>query len=69
MQDRKIYNRLLIVEDEPDIAQILKSGLERVGYQVDAFTDPREALSQFKADYYDLFLLDIRMPHEWLRTF
>lgn len=33
------------------------------GYNVDAFTDPREAISHFKADYYDLFLLDIRMPH------
>lgn len=58
-----MHTRILFVDDEPDIAKILKKGLGKEGYQVDAFTDPREALSHFKTDYYDLFLLDIKMPH------
>jgi DNA-binding response OmpR family regulator len=54
-------NRILLVDDEADIAKVLKSGLGKEGYQVDAFSDPREALAHFKPDYYDLLLLDIRM--------
>jgi len=55
--------RILLVDDEPDIAKVLKLGLRMEGYQVDAFTDPRDAISHFKADYYDLLLLDFKMPH------
>ena len=53
--------RILVVDDEPDIAKVLKIGLGKEGYHVDAFTDSREALSHFKPDYYDVLLLDIRM--------
>jgi two-component system copper resistance phosphate regulon response regulator CusR len=58
-----MYNRLLIVDDEPDIATPIKKALETAGYQVDVFTDPTEALAHFKQNHYDLLLLDIRMPH------
>ena len=54
--------RILLVDDEPDIIGILKVGLEDNGFKVDAFTDPQEALSSFKASAYDLLLLDVRMP-------
>ena len=54
--------RILLVDDEPDILAVVKIGLEKNGFQVDAFKDPMEALSHFKVDYYDLALLDIRMP-------
>jgi DNA-binding response OmpR family regulator len=54
--------KLLLVEDEKDIATVLKTGLEKKGYEVDAFNDPSEALSKFRANYYDVLLLDIRMP-------
>src|SRR5919198_3076498 len=53
---------ILLVDDEPDIIEILKVGLEDNGFKVDAFTDPQEALSSFKASAYDLLLLDVRMP-------
>lgn len=53
--------RILIVDDEEDVAGSLRMALSRQGYEVDAFTDPNEALRQFKPDYYDLLLLDIRM--------
>jgi CheY-like chemotaxis protein len=41
---------------------MLKIILEQCGYSIDIYNDPIEALGNFKADYYDLILLDIRMP-------
>ena len=55
-------NRILIVDDEPDIAQVLKMGLEDNGFSVDAYNDPLDAISNFKAGSYDLLLIDIKMP-------
>jgi len=54
--------RILIVDDEPDITIALKLYLEIQGFQVDAFTDPGNALAQFKAGFYQLLILDIKMP-------
>ena len=54
--------RILLVDDEPDITSSLKMGLERKGFQVDAFNDPRKALKEFKPNVYDMIFLDIRMP-------
>jgi DNA-binding response OmpR family regulator len=55
-------NRILVVDDEPDIAQVLKMGLEDNGFAVDVYNDPLDVISNFKADSYDLLLLDIKMP-------
>jgi two-component SAPR family response regulator len=55
--------RILIVDDEQDIALTLGEGLSEVGYDVKAFNDPALALSEFKAGIYDLLLLDIKMPN------
>ena len=54
--------RILLVDDEPDIATTLARGLSLQGYSVDAFSDPTAALSNFKAGRYDLAILDVRMP-------
>ena len=54
---------LLVVDDEPDITLPFSLGLEDNGFVVDAFNDPLEALSSFKDDFYDLLLLDIKMPN------
>jgi len=54
--------KILLVEDEEDIAKSLKAGLERKGFQVDTFTDPTQALAKYKPHAYDLLLIDIRMP-------
>ena len=54
--------RLLVVDDEPDIAAVLKAGLEREGFEVDAFNNPLEALDKFKPGMYDMVMLDVRMP-------
>jgi DNA-binding response OmpR family regulator len=55
-------NRIAVIDDEPDIAEILKRGLEQNGFSVDAFTDPENALRKFKPGAYDLMIIDIRMP-------
>jgi len=55
-------NRLLLVDDEPDIIFTFKKGLEANGFVVDAFIDPVLALSNFKPGVYGLLLLDVKMP-------
>ena len=54
--------RLLLVDDEHDITVVLKRGLESHGFEVTAFNDPAEALSNYAPGKYDLVLLDVRMP-------
>ena len=54
--------RILIVDDEHDNSSIFKIGLEDAGFEVNAYSDPELALSAFKPDFYDLLILDIRMP-------
>jgi DNA-binding response OmpR family regulator len=60
--NKNYKQRILIVDDEPDITTALKMYLEIQGFQVDAFTDPVNALVQFKAGVYQLLILDIKMP-------
>ena len=54
--------RILIVDDEHDNSSIFKIGLEDAGFEVNAYSDPELALSAFKPDFYDLLILDIKMP-------
>ena len=54
--------RILLVDDEKDIVTVLKASLQKNGYEVDGFSDPRAALANFKKGHYDLVLLDIKMP-------
>jgi CheY-like chemotaxis protein len=64
------YKRILIVDDEPDVAMTLKLGLEssndddnkKSKFEVYSYTNPVEALSEFKPNFYDLLLVDITMP-------
>jgi two-component system, OmpR family, response regulator ChvI len=56
--------KILIVDDEADITFTLKEGIEKSGsFSVDTFNDPQLALSNFKSGYYDLLIIDIRMPN------
>jgi DNA-binding response OmpR family regulator len=41
---------------------LCKLALEYYGFKVDTFNDPQEALSNYKPGYYDLVILDIKMP-------
>jgi DNA-binding response OmpR family regulator len=53
---------ILIVDDEIDITLAFKKGLESDGFLVDTYNDPLTALLNFKSDFYDLLLVDVRMP-------
>lgn len=55
-------NKIFLVDDEHDIALAFSLGLQSNGYRVDKFTNPMEALTNFKANIYKLALLDIKMP-------
>ena len=50
------------MDDEPDITNVLKKGLERHGFAVNTFNDAQAALASYQPMYYDLMLIDIRMP-------
>jgi DNA-binding response OmpR family regulator len=54
--------KILLVDDELDIAMTFKLTLESTGFTVNAYQDPLIALSKFKPGYYDLVILDIKMP-------
>jgi two-component system cell cycle sensor histidine kinase/response regulator CckA len=56
--------KLLVVDDDSDIVRVLKMGLLKNRFLVEAFTNPEEALQSFKshAERYCLMLSDMRMP-------
>jgi len=55
-------SRVLIVEDEPDIRELVVHHLKREGYQVSVAASGEEALRQVQASPPDLVLLDLMMP-------
>ena len=54
--------RILVVDDEPDVNFTIKLVLEDEGFEVDRFDSPQLPLSSFKPKFYDLTLLDIKKP-------
>ncbi|MGC2572026.1 MAG: response regulator [Candidatus Nitrosopolaris sp.] len=58
----EIGKRILVVDDEPDVCFVLEMFLDENGFVVDSYQDPLLALKRFKADLYNLVMLDIRMP-------
>ena len=54
--------RLLVVDDDQDVTLTLRATLQKVGFEVVSFNDPVLALKRFRPRYYDLVILDIRMP-------
>jgi DNA-binding response OmpR family regulator len=55
-------NRILIVEDDPAVAQSLKAGLERDGYAITWKANDSDAVAYAQDRQPDLILLDIRLP-------
>ena len=54
--------RILVIDDEPDVNITLRKVLEKNGFIVDSYENPFLALENFKPHYYDLLILDIKMP-------
>ena len=54
--------KILLIDDEIDITYTIKSILEDRGFEVDTYTDSFLALNNYKVNFYDLIILDIKMP-------
>jgi two-component system response regulator MtrA len=54
--------RILLVEDDPSIREITAIGLERAGFTVTTAADGIEGLERFRAQPFDLLLLDVMLP-------
>lgn len=66
--------RILIVEDDFDISELLESWLNETGYQTVRAQNGFEALERFESEDFDLILLDLMLPKldgfsvcEWIR--
>ena len=54
--------KILLVDDELDVIYAIKNILEDNGFQIDSFNDPILALKSYRMNFYDLVILDIKMP-------
>jgi two-component system response regulator PilR (NtrC family) len=55
-------NRILIIDDDQSICEVLRISLKREGYQVNVLSNPAEGLAEFRKNPYDLVIQDIKMP-------
>lgn len=54
--------KILVVDDEKPISDIVKYNLTKEGFEVETAFDGEEALDKFNSDEYDLVLLDLMLP-------
>jgi CheY-like chemotaxis protein len=54
--------KILLVDNEADITYALENTLENYGYSIYSFNDSMLALNSYKSNFYDLVILDIKMP-------
>ncbi|MGZ5501587.1 MAG: response regulator transcription factor [Nitrososphaeraceae archaeon] len=55
--------KILLVDNEVDITYALTNALENEEFNVESFNDPIIALNSYKSNFYDLVILDIKMPN------
>lgn len=56
------HKKILIVDDDPDIALIIKDNMELDGYQVEVSPNGKKALATLSAERFDLVMLDLSLP-------
>ena len=54
--------RALVVEDDPDIVELLTHYLTAEGWTIDATADGRKALDRIRSESYQLLILDLQLP-------
>lgn len=54
--------RILIIDDEPNVLKTLTTILTKEGFQVKSFTSGKDAITSFQSTHFDLVITDIRMP-------
>lgn len=57
-------DHLLIVEDDPEMRDLLRKVLEKEGYQITLAADGHEAAVGLTRDHFDLVITDLLMPHD-----
>ena len=60
---KTLGSRILVVEDEPTIAQLIADVLREEGHLVESVLDSRQGLELALRHRYDLVICDLRMPH------
>ena len=53
--------KIMILDDEPIVCKRLRPALEKQGYEVDAFTESRDAVEQIRRIDYDIIITDLKM--------
>lgn len=61
MSAQKVH-RILVLDDEPDVTELLEYKLEQEGYRVEVLNDPLEFIAKVREFEPDLMILDIMMP-------
>ncbi|RMG64178.1 MAG: sigma-54-dependent Fis family transcriptional regulator [Calditrichaeota bacterium] len=59
----KRLGRVMVVDDEENIREVLSNYLTGLGYQVVTATDGQDALNKFQKDQFDLIISDLLMPN------
>jgi two-component system response regulator MtrA len=57
-----VDERILLIEDDPSIREVVALGLGRAGYRVSATADGRDGLARARQEPFDLILLDVMLP-------
>ena len=55
-------SKVLVIEDEPDILEVIHYNLEREGHKVSACRNGEQGLSRIRTDNPDLVILDLMLP-------
>ncbi|MGC2430087.1 MAG: response regulator [Nitrososphaeraceae archaeon] len=60
--DKTMQEMKVLLDNEPDVTYAIRTVLEDNGFEVDPFNDPVLVCDTYKSNYYDLVILDIKMP-------
>ncbi len=55
-------SRVLIVEDEPSVAQVIQDYLDSLGFETDSVSNGAEAIDRAQKEHPDLIIMDLMMP-------
>jgi two-component system alkaline phosphatase synthesis response regulator PhoP len=59
---KKKHTKILLVDDEPDILEIVGYNLKQEGYQIFTAANGKEAVAKAKKELPDLIIMDVMMP-------
>lgn len=61
MDDNPAKTRILILDDEPIVCKRLKPAFQKVGYEVEAWTDSTTAMARIEETRFDVVITDLKM--------